>query len=228
MSGSFLTFDLSTPLSLSNPIQGNQGHIDANTLNDGTTLIGGLAKTGNGKLSLSGENTYTGKTIVAEGELSINSSVVTDVEVLSNGTLSGSFNVKKNIQGTNNGDLKNEGILMPGSGNGVITLEGDFEQTLSGTLVIYITPPSNDKIVCQNATLDNNTKLKVHLGDGNYIHGTLFTIIEGITSFNQINLEKVGPFADFVEVDIVSGSLKLFVKEDVFFQGKKVYSFWGY
>ncbi|PHM44978.1 autotransporter [Xenorhabdus mauleonii] len=50
---------------------------------------GGLTKQGRGALSLSGENTYLGPTLVKQGLLNINGSISSTVSVMENGTLGG-------------------------------------------------------------------------------------------------------------------------------------------
>ncbi|WP_273876911.1 autotransporter-associated beta strand repeat-containing protein, partial [Serratia marcescens] len=54
---------------------------------------GGLTKQGIGTLVLTGNNTYSGPTLVNQGRLAINGSVTSDVSVQSGGIVGGSGTV---------------------------------------------------------------------------------------------------------------------------------------
>ncbi|NGX31409.1 MAG: Extracellular serine protease [Chlamydiae bacterium] len=213
MSGSFITFNLSSDLTLLNPIK-----------SDKAGITGTFTKKGAATLNLQGENTYTGTTTVEAGRLHIDGSIISDVTVNSGASLSGDLTIKSHS--TMNGDLINHGTVSPGCNNiGTINIDGNYTQSATGILDINITPTINqsDKIFIddlKNATLADGTTVQVLIGSGNYIKGTQYFVINGPTSFDnkKINIEKIGPFADKVEVKILpSASLILEVEDSVLF-----------
>ncbi|MBN1871825.1 MAG: autotransporter domain-containing protein [Candidatus Omnitrophica bacterium] len=153
----------------------NQGSDD--TYNGIITGTGSIVKEGSGKLTFSGDNTYTGTTTVAEGELSVIGDLSdSDVVVNSRGTLSGVGPLKS---------LTSYGIVNPGNSVGILDLGGgDFTQYDSGTLLIEIdSAVSYDTIVnVDTATLGGTLQTAM---TGTYAEGTtLASVIEttgGIT-----------------------------------------------
>lgn len=74
---------------------------------------GGLTKTGRGMLTLTGENSYLGPTLIAQGTLVINGTVSSDVSVLNSGTLAGYGNVGSLI-------ARRGSTVAPGNGIGTL------------------------------------------------------------------------------------------------------------
>ncbi|NGX31413.1 MAG: hypothetical protein K940chlam8_00781 [Chlamydiae bacterium] len=227
MSGSQLTWDLSTDISIDSPIEGNQGRIDVDTPNDGSTTTKGLTKQGKRKLSLKGENTYTGTTKIEKGELNLNGSIVTDTIVEKGGILSGNLQIKQNIQKANRGDLTNHGMVSPGNKNrGKMDLTGHYYQSKDAILDVDITPTleDSDKVFIndiQIATLEDDAILQVNIDPGNYVKGSVYTVINGPTTFNpeKIKIVKTGPLKDKVLIKIKQGSLILIIDNQVIFDG---------
>jgi autotransporter-associated beta strand protein len=91
-----------------------------------------LLKSGPGTLVLSGNNTYTGTTFVTGGRLLINGSQGGGgAHVVSPGaTLGGN--------GTIEGTVQVDGRLAPGNSPGILTIDGDYIQSSSGTLEIEV------------------------------------------------------------------------------------------
>lgn len=91
---------------------------------------GGLVKAGQGTLTLSGANTYTGETDVQSGVLQVDGGVVGPVAVQSGGTLAGEGSV-----GTTT--VNSGGSLQPGtaSAGGQLTVAGDLTMVSGSTLV---------------------------------------------------------------------------------------------
>ena len=85
---------------------------------------GGLFKTGSGVLVLSGNNTYTGNTLVDAGNLQVDGSLTSDTVVDTFGKLTGSGLV---------GNVLNKGTVSTESG--ALTVDGDFTQEASGRYI---------------------------------------------------------------------------------------------
>jgi autotransporter-associated beta strand protein len=75
----------------------------------------GINKSGSGRLSLNGNNTYTGATNVPAGTLLVNGSLPASSTVTVNGTLGGVGTIGGGV------NIGTGGILAPGNGPGVLT-----------------------------------------------------------------------------------------------------------
>lgn len=225
MSESQITFDITSDVILQNPIAGNQGRIDSVTTSP--TTGGGLTKRGSALLSLTGENTYTGTTAVEEGELQINSSVITDITVDNGATLSGNFTINQDLNG-NGGNLNNNGLFTPGvDGIGSVTVSGVYTNQPMGVLQVEITHVANasDKVFVTGSADLMGGQLEVFINPGNYIAGTEYEIIIGdvMGAFdNQDNPTQIGPFAGSLELEVLTGSLILRVLSNSFFLGQNI------
>lgn len=217
MSSADLLINNTQNIDIPNPIEGNQG------IGGGNTVTGGLTKEGCAILELNGDNTYTGTTLVNVGELRINGSVVTDIEVNKNGILSGNFNIKKNTAGTNNGDLINAGIVSPGVGGvGQISMEGNFVNEPTGILVIDITPTGavHDTLMVAGTATLNGGVLNVVVNAGNYIAGTQYTIINAPTSGQFAQVIETGVNANLIDIDVTYSSVILTVTNNRIFENQ--------
>ena len=100
--------------------------------NDNATASGlvdlsvGLLKTGNGRLNLTGNNTYKGASIAQQGTLSVDGSIAGDAYSIDEGTIAG--------RGTIHGTLYNKNIAVAGdaTGNGNLTMD----KMVSGGLLL--------------------------------------------------------------------------------------------
>ena len=113
-----------------------------------------LVKSQNGKFTLNGNHTYTGKTIISEGNLCLNGSSNSPIDVRAKGTLSGSVVLNGTL--TLNPGLNVEGgRLSPGNGleagklgkilvNGAVTLPGKSNIEID---IIPEDPYKNDSLV---------------------------------------------------------------------------------
>lgn len=128
-SGGSLTFQINSPLTLSNPIEGAGLLIEA--------ADPGLLKSGIGTLGLIGANTYLGDTVIQEGTLNLNGSVTSDVHVDSGGTLSGN--------GTVNGTIFNSGTISPGNSISVI-FATDLNLSSTSIYTVEVDPTSSTLI----------------------------------------------------------------------------------
>ncbi|NGX30887.1 MAG: Extracellular serine protease [Chlamydiae bacterium] len=200
-SGASFLFDTDANVTVPNPIESDQ-----------SGPSGTFVKNGTGKLSLNGDNTYdTTDTTVNLGELNINGSVITPV-IVDGGTLSGNLTINDSL--TNNG-----GTVSPGNSAGTIHVTDNFTQNSGGTLEVDITPaPDSDRLFIQADTADVDGTLLVNIGNGNYLKGTVYKIIEGTTIIRPtLQVQKTGPLANLVQIEIVPGSIQLVINNTVIF-----------
>ncbi|HBO43771.1 MAG TPA: hypothetical protein DD670_07535 [Planctomycetaceae bacterium] len=102
--------------------------INAPLLEDAVSTGGGLTKLGDGTLTLGGANSYTGATLVEEGQFSVLGSITSDVAVSDGASLMGS--------GTILGDVMADAgsLVGPGASIGTLTINGNL--AVSGVLDI--------------------------------------------------------------------------------------------
>lgn len=113
------------------------GMFDANVTGEDTVSFfendisgnGGLNKTGDGRLILDGENTYTGVTNVMGGMLSVNKSITSDVYSGSKFHLNDNARVKGNVQ------VDVNGFLFGGNNS---TIDGNLTFTQNGNLFVQL------------------------------------------------------------------------------------------
>lgn len=132
----------------SNSIQGNVANsgvlvFDQASNGDFAGIIsggGGVIKTGNGKLTMSGVHTFTGATAINAGNLSVNGSLESSsvVEVNPGGTLSGNGKF---------GNVRNNGgTVAPGNSIGRITINGDLNMESGSTYQVELDGVESDLI----------------------------------------------------------------------------------
>ncbi|WP_422033789.1 autotransporter outer membrane beta-barrel domain-containing protein [Reyranella sp.] len=92
------------------------------------TGTGGLNKSGNGLLNLTGANTYTGPTSITGGRLAVNGSITSDVTVGPGGNLGGA--------GTIFGNVVNDGAVAPGNSIGTLAVNGSYTQAAGSSYTV--------------------------------------------------------------------------------------------
>jgi outer membrane autotransporter protein len=160
------------------------------TGNDNTNRIfsgvisgnGSVIKTGTGYWNLTGNNTYSGLTTVADGGLIVNGSIPGDVFVWG-GVLGGS--------GLIGGSVLNQSTVSPGNSPGTLTIAGDYDQASSGYLVIQLASPTvYDRLVVGGQAHLDGTLVAQLYGGFTLKRGESFTFLTaagGITgSFSRL------------------------------------------
>ena len=101
----------------------------------------GLIKNGEGRLSLTGNNTYEGASVAKGGTLSIDGLVAGDAYSVESGTIAG--------RGTIGGTLYNRNIAVAGDsmGSGSLTMQNLVS---TGTLVSHVTAKDNNRFIVHN------------------------------------------------------------------------------
>ncbi|NQT11356.1 MAG: autotransporter domain-containing protein, partial [Planctomycetes bacterium] len=128
-------------------------------------------KTGAGKLTLSGNNTYTGGTDVDAGWLILNGTSAGIFGVNSGAGFGGSGTV---------GNLNNGGTVAPGNSIGTINVTGDYVHDPSATYEVEINDSGqSDLIDVTGAATINGGTVDVQPEAGTYTWGMQYTILEG-------------------------------------------------
>ncbi|TPG77135.1 autotransporter serine protease [Pseudomonas mandelii] len=129
----------------------NDVHCDLDTWRNDISGHGGLTKQGIGTLVLTGANTYAGPTLVNQGRLAINGSLLSAVTVNDSGILGGNGRI---------GALtaKSGGTVAPGNSIGTLQVAGDVIFEPGSTYAVELSPTSSDQIVAGGkAVIDGAT-----------------------------------------------------------------------
>ncbi len=131
---------------------------------------GTLNKTGSGTLLLTAASPYTGELMVQQGTVIVDGALLAPVTIDTLGLLSGNGSM---------GPLQNDGMVIPGASIGTLTINGDYNQSNDGFLVIEIddVPAISDRLLISGtANLDGSVILNPL--PGVYTAGTIYTFIE--------------------------------------------------
>lgn len=114
-------------------------------LGDPNNYIGGLTKGGAGTLRLTGNNTYSGDTVINGGLLAVDGSLTSKAVVNNSGTLGGN--------GTVGGIVANAGgTVAPGNSVGTLTSKGDVTFNAGSNLHIEVNGEAADKLAVNGKT----------------------------------------------------------------------------
>jgi autotransporter-associated beta strand protein len=151
-------------------------------IQDGAGVLS-LVKTGSGKLTLTGANTYTGTTTISGGTLSVNGSLAGAVTVTGSGTLGGN--------GTVHGLTVASGAsLAPGNSIGTVNVSGNLTLSSGSTYVVEVSSAASDQtLVTGTATITGASLQFSPLGGAYTQHTyTLLTANGGLTgTFASVN-----------------------------------------
>ncbi|RMO85435.1 Membrane protein [Pseudomonas syringae pv. philadelphi] len=121
---------------------------------------GGLTKQGIGTLVLSGANSYSGPTLVNQGRLAINGSLVSAVTVNNGGVLGGNGSVASLT--ANQG-----GTVAPGNSIGTLQVAGDLNLTPGSTYAVELSPTASDRLVVGGIATVSGANMALTLENAN-------------------------------------------------------------
>jgi autotransporter-associated beta strand protein len=215
--GALATWSSSAPITLTGTttFQAADAATPANpwniTLNGVLSGNGGLTKTGNGTLTLSTANIYTGPTAVSNGTLFVNGSIAAGAVTVTNAALAGT--------GTIGGatTLQPFSILAAGSGGvGTLSFGGALTLDALSTNDFSVTPVGGalNKVAVAGALTPNGSVIKITSGTalhrGTY---TLFTYGTVSGTFDATPAFDVAPLQTASIVDDAAGHISLVVPD---------------
>lgn len=139
---------------------------------------GGLTKQGIGTLVLTGANTYAGPTLVNQGRLAINGSLLSAVTVNDSGILGGNGSIAALT-------AKSGGTVAPGNSIGTLQVAGDVTFEPGSTYAVELSPTSSDQIIASGKAVIEGATVSLSLENS----PTLLTTSEAKTLLgNQYNI----------------------------------------
>jgi len=131
---------------------------------------GCLVKEGTGTLTLSGNNTYSGGTLINNGSISINGNMTSPITIGTTGMLKGIGNIT--------GNISNFGTLAPGNSIGTTTITGNYTHNAGAIYQLEVNPAGqSDKLVVTGTATLNGGTVSVLAETGNYNMTTNYTIL---------------------------------------------------
>jgi subtilase-type serine protease len=161
-------------------------HCAQDTWSNDISGHGGLTKQGIGALTLTGNSTYSGPTLVNQGLLSVNGSLASDVTVSGSGVLGGSGRI---------GSLNaNSGATVaPGNSIGTLNVAGNVRFAAGSTYAVqvdYASRQSDSIAATGKATVEGGT-VKVLAGGGDFRQSSQYNILSaqgGVAgTFSDVN-----------------------------------------
>ena len=189
---------------------GLKGQFNANIGNSMTSIFendikgdGGLKKSGNGTLILTGNNTYSGNTTIDEGILEIYGNNGSDITINSQGTLvtyPKTVIGLKDYWGLTPKNVKNEGGTLENRGSGAV-ITGNYEASANSVTKAEI---GSKLIVNGTVNLNGKSSTLQTLSNGRYITAKPLstTVIEAGKGIK-------GNFANVETTELVNGSTEV-------------------
>ncbi|MCI7023144.1 MAG: S8 family serine peptidase [Campylobacter sp.] len=118
----------------------------------------GIKKTGNGLLTLSGQNTYKGDTIVSDGSLKLTGSITSDVKIANKAKFILGDSARSSAKIT--GNVLNSGVF---AGIGVISGDFDNQGTVMAGFYDYISPITNGATLEVTKTYKQSSNAKLQI-----------------------------------------------------------------
>jgi outer membrane autotransporter protein len=201
MRGTTTSFNITSQHTLTfAPAIGNE---DGNTSALGTTVF----KLGDGRLDLTGNNSYVGETFVLAGTLSANSTLGGTTYVLQSGTLGGNGYLSDTIV---------MGTIAPGNSIGTLHVNGSYQQFDGSTYSVEVSPTDSDRIeVNGNATISGGTVV-VTAQPGTYTDGKRYTILTTTGTVSGRYTSLIAPVLQgnlFFSLDYSSNEIDLLLSD---------------
>ena len=176
----------------------------AGNLSYGSSIAGslGLAKLGANTLTLSGSNTYTGRTTVNQGELFVNGSLVSPVTVNSGGTLGGMGNL-------GSGTVSAGGQIAPGSPLGTMHFSGGLVLAAGAQMDYDLDLPGTSSIIsCGNLVLGSPLQFSSFdfTTTTNFQQGTYYLIEANSLPGGSLGTSTSGAIGDYSATLAVQGN----------------------
>jgi len=163
---------------------------------------GSLVKTGNGTLTLSGNNTYTGTTTIYDGKLVVDGSLASSLVSVNGGVLGGSGQV---------GDVAVNagGTIAPGNSIGTLTVNGNLTFASGSYYQVEVNAAGQgDRINVSGLATINGGTVQVLAENGNYSESTSYSIltasggVSGTFSYVTSNLAFLTPSLSYGGQDV--------------------------
>lgn len=172
------------------------------TLSNMVTGSGDVVQLGSGKLTLNGDQVYTGATRVENGTLQINGSVQSDTAIAAAGTLTGEMKIV--------GSLTNSGTLRPGTIGATnyrsVTVVGDYignDGVLALNSWLGADDSPSDQLILDGGHASGTTRVAIT----NTNSGEAYTYADGIKVIDAINGATTDEDAFRLAGDTRSGAL---------------------
>lgn len=139
------------------------------TFSGAITGVGGLTKIGVGDLFLTGTSTYTGPTLVEDGELSVNGSIATSaVTVGRAGVLKGGGTV---------GSLAVNGVVAPGNSIGTLSVVGAITFGAGSVYRAEVNAAGQSDLIAASGAATLGGQVQVIAASGTYARTTFYQIL---------------------------------------------------
>lgn len=164
---------------------------------------GSLIKTGDGRLNLTGNSTYTGETIIGGGILSVNGSVISDITIQSGAVLGGTGT-------TGDVTIQQGGAFNPGNSIGTIKVVGGLVFARGSAYQVEVDANGfADRInVVGSVKINDGVTVNVLAANGNYRDSTKYLILTATDTMSG-HFSAVSTDLAFLDAKLVHSSKKV-------------------